>query len=109
VLQPGNPKAKQCYENALEARQRALQASTAEERKDFLILEKSWLKLAESYEFSERLDRFTNKNFPKHPICPSCAVPMWMVEMYSTSTAVEFYYECKVCSRTELLTESDRD
>src|SRR5215510_1140353 len=83
MLKPANPQARQCRESALEARQRALQARTTAERDDFLAIEKSWLKLAESYKFSERLDRFANKDFPKHPICPSCAVPMWLVEMNS--------------------------
>ena len=109
MLKPSNPHARQCYESALEARQRALQARTTAERDDFLAIEKSWLKLAESYEFSERLDRFANEDFPKHPKCPSCAVPMWLVEMNSIEAAVQYRYECKVCSHTELLSESDLD
>ena len=75
-----NPKARDCYEHAIKARQRAQQASTTEERDEFLAMEKSWLKLAESYELSERIDRFLGKDFPKHPTCPSCAVPMWLVQ-----------------------------
>ena len=103
MLKPANPKARQCYESALEAGQRALQATTTAERDDFLAIEKSWLKLAASYEFSERLDRFTGEDFPEHPVCPSCAVPMWLVEMNSTPAEVEFRYQCKACDRTTLL------
>jgi hypothetical protein len=109
MLKPANAKARQCYDSALEARQRALQARTTAERDDFLAIENSWLNLAASYEFSERLDRFTNKGFPKHPICPSCGVPMWLVQMNSTQPAIEFHYECKVCSHTVLLNVSDHD
>ena len=109
MLKPSNPQTKQCYENALEARQRASKAKTTEERDDFLVIEKSWLNLAASYEFSERLERFAGKDFPNHPICPSCAVPMWLVEMNSIDSGVQYRYECRVCSRTELLSEGDLD
>ena len=105
MLKPSNPKAR----NALEARQRALEAKTIKERNGFLVVEKSWLKLAASYEFSERLERFAGKDFPEHPICSSCAVPMWLVEMNSTDAGVQYRYECKVCSRTDLLNEGDLD
>jgi transposase-like protein len=70
-------------------------------------MEKSWLKLAESYEFSERLDRFMDNDFPKHPICPSCAVPMWLVEINSTPAEVECRYKCKACDRTILLRDGE--
>jgi hypothetical protein len=43
VLKPANPKARDRYEHAVEARQRALQASTTEERDEFLSIEKGWL------------------------------------------------------------------
>ena len=105
MLKPGNPKARQCYESAVEARQRALQASTTAERDEFLAIEKNWLKLAESYELSERLDRFVGRDFPKHPMCPSCAVPMWLVEVISRHAGVERRYQCKACDRTILLGE----
>src|SRR5262249_52094863 len=35
--------------------------------------------------------------FPKHPICPRCEVPMWLVEMQSSHEKVEYFYECKAC------------
>ena len=54
--------------NNPDARQRTVQASTTTERDEFLGIGKSWLKLADSYEFSERLDRFLRKDFPKHLI-----------------------------------------
>ena len=108
MLKPSNPEASHCYEHALEARQRALQASTTTERDDFLVIEKSWLKLAASYEFTERLDSFLRKDFPKHPTCPSCAVPMWLVEMNSSAAGVECRYQCKACDRTTSLRDGEQ-
>ena len=83
MLKAANPMARHCHEQAHQARQRGLQSSDPKLRDELFASEARWLKLAESYEFSERLDRFANKDFPKHPICPSCAVPMWLVEMNS--------------------------
>jgi hypothetical protein len=100
------PKARECYENALEARQRALKASTTAERDEFLAIEKSWLRLAASY-LSERLDHPLGEDFPKHPKCPSCAVPMWLVEMISTHAGIERRYQCKACDSTISLREGE--
>jgi hypothetical protein len=40
-------------------------------------------------------------NDPDHPICPNCAVPMWMVkiEYYvaGSSEPARHVFECKVC------------
>jgi transposase-like protein len=43
------------------------------------------------------------KDFPEHPICPSCGVPMWLVEMSSSPAGVERLYQCKACDHTILL------
>jgi hypothetical protein len=102
VPKPAKPKVKECYENAREARQRALQASTTTERDEFLAIEKSWLGMAARY-LSEGLDHSLGEDFPKHLECPSCAVAMWLVEMNSTHAAVECRYQCKVCDRTIVL------
>jgi len=90
VLKSVNARARQCHEWAFKARQRALEATASEAR---------WLKLAESYELTERLTGFLNKPaaFPKHPECPNCHVPMWLVEIQSSSEKVEYLYECKAC------------
>ena len=77
------------------------------ERDDFFAIEKSWLKLVQSYELSERIDRFVSKDFPKHSICPSCAVPMWLVEMDSTQAGLECRYQCKVCDCTTSLRDGE--
>jgi Crp-like helix-turn-helix domain len=78
-------------------------------REEFLASEMRWLKLAENYELSERLTYFLNRPpvFPKHPICPNCHVPMWLLEIQSRSEKVEFFYECKVCEAKETVTGSN--
>ena len=109
MLKPSNPKAKHCYERAIEARERALQTTNPVARDEFFASEARWLKLAESYEFSERLTRFLDKDSPKHPLCSTCGVSMWLVEMNSNDAGVEYHYECKACSRTGLLNENALD
>ena len=52
---------RECYRHALEARQKAESVANPSTRADFLDLERRWLSLARSYEFSERLMRFTNE------------------------------------------------
>jgi two-component sensor histidine kinase len=47
-----------CYERAAEARQQAEATSIPERKAHFVKMEKRWLLLARSYDFSERLDRF---------------------------------------------------
>ena len=47
-----------CLARAGEAKQRAEQATDARSKADFLQLEQSWNCLAQSYQFSERLERF---------------------------------------------------
>jgi hypothetical protein len=38
---------------------------------------------------------------PKHPRCPDCAVPMWLVKIdrhvASTAAGDRLHYECKAC------------
>jgi hypothetical protein len=50
---------RECDGHAMEARQKADSAPTAETRESFLEMERRWLFLAHSYEFSERISRFT--------------------------------------------------
>lgn len=60
-------KARECYQRAADARQRAGEASTAESRSDFLSMETRWLHLAESYEVAARLDRALNESRDRKP------------------------------------------
>jgi hypothetical protein len=109
VLKAANPGARQCYERALKAKVCVLEATDPFAREEFLASEMRWLKLAENYELSERLTYFLNRPpvFPKHPICPNCHVPMWLLEIQSRSEKVEFFYECKVCEAKETVTGSN--
>lgn len=107
VLKPASPNALHCYERALEARERALHAADAFIRDEFLASEARWLKLAESYELSERLADFVKKPaaFPTHPQCANCHVPMWLVEIQSDREKVEYHYECKACDSKSTITD----
>jgi hypothetical protein len=49
-----------CYRHAQMAQERANAASDLAEKADWLFLAQRWLFLAHSYEFSERLSRFTS-------------------------------------------------
>jgi hypothetical protein len=49
----------ECYSRAVEARACAEGATDPSIRADYLAAEQRWLSLAHSYEFAERLSRFT--------------------------------------------------
>ena len=99
MLRSVSTRARQCHEWASKARQRALESTDPVSRDEYLASEARWLKLAESYELTERLTDFLNKPtaFPKHPKCPNCHVPMWLVAIESSYEKVEYLYECKAC------------
>ena len=107
MLKSANPNARHCYERALEAHERAVEAADPSTRDELLAPEARLLRLAESCELSERLTSFLKKPavFPKHPECANCHVPMWLVEIQSTYEKVEYFYECKVCEEKTTLTE----
>ncbi len=50
-----------CHRHAAECREKAEQTGDPEMKRDLLALERSWLFLASSYEFSDRLSDFTNE------------------------------------------------
>jgi len=59
----------ECYRLAEQAREWAEEASDPRIRHDYLSVERSWLLLARSYDFSERLTRFTkNRTRNSDPI-----------------------------------------
>jgi hypothetical protein len=49
-----------CYRHAEDCAEKARDAATPQLRSDFLRLEKAWLMLARSYEFTGRLSAFNN-------------------------------------------------
>src|SRR5262249_62179117 len=97
---------RRCHEWASKARQRALETTDPVLRDEYLASEARWLKLAKSYQLTERLTDFLNKPaaFPKHLECPNCHVPMWLVAIQSGSESVEYVYECKACEEAVTLT-----
>jgi hypothetical protein len=60
MLQNLSQQIRDCYQHAEDRRRRAVAQADSELRKDFLELEKRWLKLARSYELAERLAKFPN-------------------------------------------------
>ena len=99
MLKSVNARARQCHQWALKARERAFETTDLISRDEYLASKARWLKLAGSYELTERLTRFLNKPaaFPKHPRCQNCHVPMWLVEIQSSPEKLEYFYECKAC------------
>jgi hypothetical protein len=111
MLQPVNPKAKECYDRAGVARQRALEAKDDGQRQQHLNDERRWLKLARSYEAAERLDNFLEtRPDPVHPRCTTCRVPMWLVDFQHAPgdpPRKRWHYECKVCDAKLILTSDE--
>jgi PAS domain S-box-containing protein len=62
MLQKLSEQIKFCFERALDAKRKADEATDQAVKADFLEMEKRWLTLARSYEFSERLSDFTAAN-----------------------------------------------
>jgi len=105
MLKPSTPEAAECYARAQEARVHANSAQNFEMRAIYLDAEQRWLKLAASYEATARITQFLgDEPIVKHPICTSCGVAMWLVEVRGFSTDHKQYiYECKACNgRTEV-------
>jgi hypothetical protein len=57
MLHPANPNAAECYQRAAEARRLADGCTSPDTRKDYVDIERRWLRLAQSYEYVERLTR----------------------------------------------------
>lgn len=57
---------RECYDHAADARRKADEAADQRTKADYLAVERRWLFLAHSYEFSERLSRFTRVRRARH-------------------------------------------
>jgi hypothetical protein len=51
----------ECYRHAVDCAQKAKSEGDARVREDFLDMERRWLFLARSYEFTDQLDLLTNE------------------------------------------------
>jgi len=58
VLHAPNEKVRHCYQRALRCRERAMCSSDPETKTSYLAMEGRWLRLAESYELTERFSEF---------------------------------------------------
>lgn len=65
MLQGLSQEVRECYRHAEDCAEKARAAATPELRADFLHLEKAWLTLARSYEFSSRLSDFNSEWAPR--------------------------------------------
>ena len=61
VIQAGNHQAARCYQRASECRAKAENAFSEVAKEEYLDMEHRWLKLASSYELSERITDYTNE------------------------------------------------
>ena len=61
MLQKLSSEIRECYEHAMEARRKADAATHPNTKQDFADMERRWLSLARSYEFAERVSRFTGR------------------------------------------------
>src|SRR5262245_21739214 len=99
MLKVSNSNSLYCYKRALAARERALEIKLAEDRKFYFEAEARWLKLAESYEFSEPTQQFiAGRSRPsQRPSCPACATVMSLAEVQVIRGAADYRYQCEAC------------
>ena len=64
MLQNLSQQIRECYQHTEDCRMKAVAQADPELRKDFLELERRWLKLARSYELAERLAKLPNPPLP---------------------------------------------
>jgi hypothetical protein len=107
MLKANHPFVRRFKQHALEERQRALESSSLRIRDEHFASERWWLKLAESYDFSTRLDRLLDVSVPRHPACPVCVAPMRLVEIQSFSGRLECVFECRFCDEKVAFTQID--
>ena len=65
MLSDSNKQIRNCHEHAERCRHEAGNARTPEAKADYLNLAKNWLKLAESYEHTERVTRYLGEVEPR--------------------------------------------
>jgi hypothetical protein len=117
MLQKLSEQAADCHRRAQEARRKADLAADRTVRQDYLDLERRWLKLAESYQFTQRISDFEgeiNKGvavfrppLPPDPAlprvrCPRCGKTMKLTQIepaFGSDVADKSTFSC-VCGGT---------
>ena len=61
MLQNPSEEIAECYRRAAEARERAMHAHDPALKQDFLDMERRWMSLAHSYDFTHRLSDFSTE------------------------------------------------
>jgi hypothetical protein len=108
VLKAANQNVKYCYEQALQAEERAAQTRNPLDRQFWLDNEARWLALAASYEYQARLSDFIKevRGFIKGPLCSACDLPMRPKRLVRSGNRLfEFQYECANCEAKETVSE----
>jgi hypothetical protein len=72
MLQKLGPEIRECYRHAELCKRLAETALTESGKADYLDMERRWLSLARSYEFSERLSNFTASFSRRKPHKTAC-------------------------------------
>lgn len=105
MLQPTSRKAALCYERAAEAKRKADSTACPSEQSDLLEMEARWLKLAESYELSERITKFLDY-VDLQKLSRTCGFCCGRLSLKSAEPLRAFEgmenhtYECVECKRT---------
>lgn len=104
MLQPTSRKAALCYERAAEAKRKAEATANPLERTDQLEMEVRWLKLAESYELSERIAKISC-HVALQKVAKTCGFCCGRLRLKSAEPLRAFdgmenhTYECVECKR----------
>jgi hypothetical protein len=100
MLQKLSKQAAECYRLARNAKEKAERTPDEAIRRDYLALERRWVKLAQSYELSERVSSFNSEvkrriavfqpRTPPHPalpsaVCPACGKIMRLAQVAPAS------------------------
>jgi predicted RNA-binding Zn-ribbon protein involved in translation (DUF1610 family) len=113
VLNNVTEQIRECYRRAGDCAQKAAAQTDPKLKADFSALERRWLVLARSYDFTERLTNFPGKtkrradslrkrempDTQRSILCPRCQVPMlWFKSDRSDDPRVlEHSYQCEKC------------
>jgi hypothetical protein len=110
MLQKLSQEVAECHRRALEARERAAGTTDATVRSSYLDLERRWLLVAKSYEFTRRVTDFNDETWrriaafrpatPPHPAlpivtCPHCNRKMRLAHIESLiDGAQQMQFDC---------------